>query len=64
MNYGIRVTTIFAGAVLTDSWGDFDNSDGRIMETKDIADIVYTSSVLSKQAVVEEITIRPLLGDL
>ncbi|MBU3714376.1 MAG: SDR family oxidoreductase, partial [Ferruginibacter sp.] len=62
--HGIKVTAVFPGAVLTDSWGDFDNSQNRIMEADDIAQMIYASTQLSKQAVVEEITIRPQLGDL
>ena len=61
---GIKVTSVFPGAVLTDSWGDFDNSNGRIMESEDVASMVLAASSLSKQAVVEEITLRPQLGDL
>jgi short-subunit dehydrogenase len=60
----IKVTTVFPGAVLTDSWGDFDNSGRRIMEAEDIAQMVYAASCLSPQACVEEILIRPQLGDL
>jgi short-subunit dehydrogenase len=62
--HGIKVTTVFPGAVLTDSWGDFDNSNHRIMEASDIAKMIFAASTLSPQAVVEEITIRPQLGDL
>ena len=60
----IKVTTVFPGAVLTDSWGNFDNSNGRIMESEDIAAMVYAASNLTPQAVVEEIVLRPQLGDL
>ncbi|MFT3846398.1 MAG: SDR family oxidoreductase [Lacibacter sp.] len=60
----IKVTSVFPGAVLTDSWGDFDNSDKRIMEAGDIAKMIYAASQLSPQACVEEIIIRPQLGDL
>lgn len=62
--HGIKVTSVFPGAVLTDSWGNFDNSSGRIMEAADIADMVLAASKLSPQAVVEDIVIRPQLGDL
>ncbi|HSU29507.1 MAG TPA: SDR family oxidoreductase [Chitinophagaceae bacterium] len=62
--HGIKVTTVIAGAVKTDSWGNFDNSTHRIMETEDIAKLVYASSQLSPGACVEEILIRPLEGDL
>lgn len=62
--YGIKVTAVFPGAVLTDSWGGFDNSNNRIMEASDIAAMVYAASQLSPQACVEDIVIRPVLGDL
>ena len=62
--HNIKVTTVFPGAVFTDSWGDFDNSAGRIMEAGDIAAMVFAATKLSPQAVPEEIIIRPQLGDL
>jgi len=61
---GIKVTAIFPGAVLTDSWSNFDNSNNRIMKTDDIASMVLAVSKLSPAAVVEEIVLRPQLGDL
>jgi short-subunit dehydrogenase len=62
--HNIKVTAVFPGAVLTDSWGNYDNSDKRIMEAKDIADMIVASSKLSPAAVVEDIILRPQLGDL
>jgi short-subunit dehydrogenase len=62
--HGIKVTAIHPGAVLTDSWGDYDNSAKRIMEAEDIAKMVYAASRLSVAACVEDIVIRPQLGDL
>lgn len=62
--YGIKVTSVHPGAVMTDSWAGFDNSDKRIMEASDIAKMVFAASQLSPQACVEEIVIRPQLGDL
>lgn len=64
MAFNIKVTTVFPGAVFTDSWGNFDNSTNRIMEADDIAKMVYAASQLSPAACVEEIVIRPQLGDL
>lgn len=61
---GVKVTTVYPGAVLTDSWGDFDNSDHRIMEASDIAKLVYQATQLSVGACVEQIVVRPRLGDL
>ncbi len=62
--HGIKVTAVMPGAVLTDSWSDFDNSGKRIMEASDIAELVYAASILSPQAVVDEILITPQLGEL
>jgi len=62
--FGIKVTAIYPGAVLTDSWGGFDNSKHRIMEAEDVAKMVFASSQLSLGACVEEIIMRPQLGDL
>jgi short-subunit dehydrogenase len=62
--HGIKVTTVYPGAVLTDAWGNFDNSNHRIMEASDIAQMVYAASQLSTGACVEEIVLRPQLGDL
>jgi short-subunit dehydrogenase len=62
--FNIKVTSVFPGAVLTDSWGDYDNSSHRIMEATDIAKMIFASSQLSPGACVEDIVIRPQLGDL
>ena len=62
--HGIKVTAIYPGAVLTDSWAGFDNSKHRIMEAEDVAQMIYAASQLSMGACVEEIVMRPLLGDL
>lgn len=61
---GIKVTAIYPGAVMTESWSGFDNANKRIMEVDDIANMVYAASKLSPQAVVEDMVIRPQLGDL
>ncbi len=61
---GIKVTTVFPGAVMTDSWKGFDNSNHRIMEPGDIAAMILAAAKLSPQATVEDIVIRPQLGDL
>lgn len=62
--HGIKVTHVIPGAVLSDSWGNYDNSDKRIMEAEDVAKMIYAASQLSVQACVEEIVLRPQLGDL
>jgi short-subunit dehydrogenase len=62
--WNIKVTAVYPGAVLTDSWEGFDNSRHRIMESKDIADMILAMSKLSPAAVIEDIVLRPQLGDL
>jgi short-subunit dehydrogenase len=61
---GVKVTTVFPGAVFTDSWAGFDNSNHRIMEAADIASMILACTKLSAAAVPEEIVMRPQLGDL
>jgi short-subunit dehydrogenase len=63
-SFGIKVTAVHPGATMTDSWAKAGIDSQRIMETKDIADMIYAASTLSLQACVEEIVIRPQLGDL
>jgi len=60
----VKVTAIYPGAVLTESWGAFDNSNHRIMEASDIAQMIYSAASLSPGAVVENIVLRPQMGDL
>lgn len=62
MPYGIKVTAVHPGATMTDSWKGVDPK--RIMEAGDIADMIYAATKLSPQACVEEIILRPQLGDL
>lgn len=62
--YNIKVSAVYPGAVLTDSWGGYDNSTHRIMEATDIASMIVASTKLSPAAVMEDIVLRPQLGDL
>ncbi len=61
---GIRVTAILPGATKTASWDGVDLPDERFMRSEDVAEIVYASYALSSRSVVEEILIRPQLGDI
>ncbi|MDH3649453.1 MAG: SDR family oxidoreductase [Saprospiraceae bacterium] len=61
---GIRVTAILPGATWSDSWKGVDLPQSRLMQSQDIANLVLSSYKLSNSAVVEEIIIRPQLGDL
>ena len=62
--YSIKVTCIYSGAVYTDSWAGSGVKPGRIMKPADIAQTIVQISKLSPQALVEELVIRPLAGDL
>jgi len=62
--HSIKVTSVIPGAAYTDSWSKSGIDQKRIMEANDIAEMVYVSSQLSPQACVEEIILRPQLGDL
>jgi short-subunit dehydrogenase len=62
--HGIKVTAVIPGAVYTDSWRGSGVAESRIMETADITRMILAASQLSPQAVVEDIVLRPQLGDL
>jgi short-subunit dehydrogenase len=62
--HGIKVTAVHPGATLTGSWEGFEIDPSRIMEAGDIAAMVLAASNLSPQACVEDILMRPQLGDL
>lgn len=62
--YGIKVTHVLPGAAYTDSWSKSGVDPKRLMEATDIAKMIYTAAHLSPQACVEEIIVRPQLGDL
>ncbi|MBA2761102.1 MAG: SDR family oxidoreductase [Segetibacter sp.] len=61
---GIKVTAICPGATMTSSWEGSDIDPKRIMEVNDVAELIYASTRLSPMAVVEDIIMRPQLGDL
>jgi short-subunit dehydrogenase len=62
--FGIKVTAVYPGAAYTDSWVGSGVDPLRIMESADIASMVYAACQLSPQATVEEILLRPQQGDL
>jgi len=61
---GIKVTSILPGATWSNSWKDVDLPKERLMEANDIALSTWNAYSLSPSAVVEEIVLRPQLGDL
>ena len=62
--FGIRVTAILPGAVLTSSWDGVDFPEERFIKPEDVAETIYGAYKLSERSVVEDIVIRPQLGDI
>ena len=60
----IKVTAILPGATITDSWAGSNLPPERFIQPEDVAQAVYETSILSPSAVIEEILIRPLAGDI
>ena len=62
--HGIKVTAVYPGAAYTDSWAASGIDPKRVMVADDVAKMIYAASQLSVQACVEDIVLRPQLGDL
>lgn len=62
--FNIRVTAVLPGATRTTSWEGTDLPDERFMKVEDVADTIFSVYALSGRSVVEEILIRPQLGDI
>ncbi len=62
--HGVRVTSVLPGATLTASWDGVDLPDERLIKPEDVAETIFSAYSLSTRSVVEEILIRPQLGDL
>lgn len=62
--HGVKVTTLLPGATLTASWEGTDLPEDRFMKSDDVAATIWGAYSLSKSAVVEEILMRPQLGDI
>lgn len=62
--HNIRVTAVLPGATLTASWEGVDLPASRFIKAEDIANAVFGAYQLSESAVVEELLIRPQLGDI
>ncbi|MCI4667209.1 MAG: SDR family oxidoreductase [Bacteroidia bacterium] len=62
--HGIRVISVMPGATYTASWEGVEVEEDRLMPVEDIAELVFTCVKLSGRSVVEDIVIRPQLGDL
>jgi len=64
LNFNIKVSNIMPGAVLTASWDGVDLPKERFIQAEDIAKIIFNAYSLSDSTVVEDIVVRPQLGDI
>jgi short-subunit dehydrogenase len=62
--FNIRVTAVLPGATKTASWEGTTLPDERFMKVEDVAETIFAAYALSGRSVVEEILIRPQLGDI
>jgi len=64
--YGVKVTTVMPGATWSHSWAGMKDQlpESRLMQASDIADTIWSLLNLTDSAVVEEVVLRPQLGDL
>jgi short-subunit dehydrogenase len=62
--FSIRVSTIYPGAVLTNSWAGTDLPKERFILPEDVASAIFNAYQLSNSSLVEEIILRPTLGDI
>lgn len=64
MDKHIKVTSVIPGATLTNSWAGVELPAGRIMPPEDVANAIWSAYNMSASSTVEEIVMRPQLGDL
>ena len=62
--HNIRVTSVLPGATLTQSWAGTELPSERFMPAEDVARVIMTAYQLSDRSVIEEILLRPQLGDI
>ncbi len=62
--FNIKVTAVLPGATLTASWEGVDLPEERFIKVEDIAELIWTTYRLSDRTVVEDLVIRPQLGDI
>lgn len=60
----IKVTSVIPGATYTDSWAASELPESRFMKSEDIANAILGAYQMSENTVIEELLIRPQLGDI
>ena len=61
---GIKVTAVLPGATLTPAWDGVNLPNSRFIPAEDIANTIFSAYMMSASTVIEEILIRPQLGDI
>lgn len=61
---GINVSAILPGATRTESWDGTDLPDSRFIQPRSIAEAIFLAWTNKDNCVLEEILIRPVLGDI
>jgi len=62
--HGVRVSSILPGATLTASWDGVDLPAERFIKPEDVADLIFAAYSLKGNTVVEDLVVRPQLGDI
>jgi len=62
--FNIKVSSIMPGATKTASWDGVELPDNRFMKIEDVAKVAFTCYDVSDSAVLEDIVLRPLPGDI
>lgn len=62
--HGVRVVALLPGATLTSSWDGVELPEDRFMPAADVAEVAWSAWKMSARTVVEDIVMRPQLGDL
>lgn len=62
--FNVRVTSILPGATWTDSWAGSPLPESRFMDARAVAEAVFCCWQMPPGAVVEDLVIRPMQGDI
>ena len=62
--HGVRVVALLPGATRTSSWDGAPLPEERLMPAEDVAEMAWAAWTMSARTVVEDIVMRPQLGDI
>lgn len=64
MPHGVKVSSVMPGPTMSASWEGVDIPEQRFIDPDDIAELIFSTYQLGPRTVVEDLIIRPQLGDL